>query len=235
MNEKSDMAERVGKRDEVRSRAAAVSPAASSPDTAATRLPTIAGTPEEANDFLRQARFDAWGKRVPRLFSHATVETLDERIAVDVRSWQAKRRDAPGTNYVIAGPRGVGKTHLAYAVLREEFLSGFSVLAWQTIDLLDALRPGNSDNAGEILRQLGTVDVLLLDDLGATRSTEWTLERFTGLVDKRYRESLATIITTNLNQQQAREVLGDRAADRLYSDAVVSLVDGASRRRGIGA
>lgn len=195
-------------------------------------LPDFAGTPDEAAPYLKELREEAWLKRCPKRFVGATIESLNDGVLNDVTYWKKARVLEPGTNLILSGPRGVGKTHIGYAILRDQFLRGKSVLAWQTVDLLDALRPGGGSDkdTSKVLRDLGSVEILLLDDVGATRTTEWTLERFTGLIDKRYRENLPTIFTTNLNQDEITDVIGLRAADRLYGGAVQIVLTGPSRR-----
>jgi DNA replication protein DnaC len=194
----------------------------------------IAGTPEEVEPYILEMRVESWEKRCPKRFAGATLDTLNENNLEDITYWRKALRSEPGTNLIISGPRGVGKTHIAYAVLRDQFLRGKTVLAWQTVDLLDALRPGGSENVSKVLRDLGSVELLLLDDVGATKSTDWTLERFTGLIDRRYRENLPTIVTTNLNQSETTDVIGLRAADRLYGGAVQIVLLGSSRRVPLG-
>jgi DNA replication protein DnaC len=197
-------------------------------------LGDFAGTPDEVAPYLKEIREEAWLKRCPKRFQRSTLDTLSEQVLGDVQYWKKARVLESGTNLILSGPRGVGKTHIAYAVLRDQFLRGTSVLAWQTVDLFDALRPGGDHDTGKVLRDLGDVEILLLDDVGATRTTDWTLERFTGLVDQRYRENLATIITTNLNQNEITDVIGLRAADRLYGGSVQVLLTGPSRRVPLG-
>ena len=194
----------------------------------------FAGTPDEIAPYLKELREEAWEQRCPKRFQSSTLETLSEQSLDDVRYWKKARLLEPGTNLILSGPRGVGKTHVAYAVLRDQFLRGRPVLAWQTVDLFDALRPNSDHDTSKVLRDVGNVEILLLDDVGATRTTDWTLERFTGLIEQRYRENLPTIITTNLNQNEITDVIGLRAADRLYGGSVQMLLTGPSRRVPLG-
>lgn len=189
------------------------------------------GTPQELDPFLREAREEAWNQRTPKIFVNAKLEDLDPNIVDDIRYWQEERKRNSGINYILMGPRGVGKTYAAYALLREEFFAGRTISAWQTVDLFDALRPGGADESERVSDLISTVDILLLDDLGATRTTEWTLERLTGLIDKRYREGLPTVATTNLDYRGAIDFLGERAADRLYGGAIQTIIGGDSRRK----
>lgn len=194
-------------------------------------LGSFIGTPAEMEPFLKEERVRAWEARTPKVFLGAELEKLENSIIDDINFWNDERKISPGTNLIFVGPRGVGKTFAAYAVLHNEFFAGKTVAAWQTVDLLDELRPGGDGNPDRISSLISTVDVLLLDDLGATKTTEWTLERFTGLVDHRYRETLPTIVTTNLDFSEATQVLGSRAADRLYGGAVQIIIGGDSRRK----
>ncbi len=194
-------------------------------------LGSFIGTPQEMEPFLREERVKAWDARTPKVFLSATLDKLSSSVVGDISFWEKERKVSPGTNFIFIGPRGVGKTFAAYAVLRKEFFEGKTVAAWQTVDLLDALRPGGDDNSERISEMISTVDILLLDDLGATKTTDWTLERFSGLIDRRYREMLPTIVTTNLDFGSVTEVLGSRATDRLYGGAVQTIIGGDSRRK----
>ena len=60
--------------------------------------------------------------------------------------------------------------------------------------------------------------VLLLDDLGAEKTTEWAAEKLTALVAERYRTGGRLVVATNLDFDQMAEKVGNRIADRLFDD-----------------
>lgn len=148
---------------------------------------------------------------------------------------------------VLTGPIGTGKTHQAYGALRRIAEAGpkrFEMIATTAPDMYGRLRPGGSDKGTEHeLKRLCRVPLLLLDDLGTEKLSEWTEEATTRLVNERYNECLPLIITTNFPIRTADgdaspdlvTRLGDRLASRLAQTATVVHLDGPDLRRGAAA
>jgi DNA replication protein DnaC len=169
----------------------------------------------------RQRRIDSERRRRVIL---ATLDRLDRRFArysdaqVDgqpiVARWVLSTIQGARDGLVLRGPVGCGKTHLAVAAYRACVAGGVLPAVAVTVPaLLDGLRPGREPV--EELRACEDARLLLLDDLAAERSTDWTAETLYRLVDARYARRLPTIITTNATGAMIREHLGDRIASRL--------------------
>jgi DNA replication protein DnaC len=140
---------------------------------------------------------------------------------------------------VLSGGAGSGKTHLAVAVLRElvrlcKILDGTD--GWCKHDrkgcfvsvpeLLAKIRATYSDPNGDEERLIDTyasVKYLVLDDLGAEKSTEWSISTLYLIIDRRYREMLPTIVTTNLTVDEIGQGLSRRIASRLASGKVITI------------
>lgn len=143
-----------------------------------------------------------------------------------------------GGGLLFAGNCGSGKTMLAAAVCGEVIsriqlnstqvdlatmfgvsLETYGVQAVKfvnAVDLLERLRCSYSTgNAYEILNEYRTAPLLVLDDLGAQKSTGWSGERLYDLINYRYMELLPIIITTNCRVEELRSAIGDRTFDRL--------------------
>lgn len=131
---------------------------------------------------------------------------------------------------VIRGPVGTGKTHAAVAAFRAVVRHGrhLSAVAVAVPALLDGLRPGRESI--ESLDACESAALLLLDDLAAERSTDWTAETLYRLIDARYARSLPTIVTTNATGAMIRSGLGDRIASRLNGLGRHVVLDGPDRR-----
>lgn len=108
-----------------------------------------------------------------------------------------------GTGLLITGNIGTGKTHLAVGIIKELILNrGVSCLFYDYRELLKEIQ--NSYNSTvqttelDVLRPVFEADVLLLDELGAVKPTEWVWDTVSLILNSRYNDSRATIITTNL-------------------------------------
>lgn len=139
---------------------------------------------------------------------------------------------AEARSLLLAGPVGTGKTYQAYGTLRAVSASGLPV-NWEAVayaDFTAELRPGGKDPEGSMRRYRDT-PLLLLDDLGAAKSSEWVEEITYRLINHRYEAMTASILTTNVPLPELRETLGDRIASRLVEMCTVVSLVGSDRRR----
>lgn len=142
-----------------------------------------------------------------------------------------------GEGLIMAGPSGSGKSHLAVAIVKAIAETGKSAIFQSVPELLAKLRltydkNNDGETEDEILEQLTKCDLLVLDDIGAEKQSAWTEERLYLLIDRRYRDKRATIVTTNLNYNEIEKLLGTRAMDRLLETCgIVKLTAGSYRRR----
>jgi DNA replication protein DnaC len=139
------------------------------------------------------------------------------------------------------GQPGVGKTHLAVAVLKDVVQkSGARGLFYDTRDLLRVIRstydPSIRTTELEILRPVMTADLLVLDDIGAEKTSEWVEETMNLIVNTRYNERRVTLFTSNYQDipddtdpNTLLSRIGSRMRSRLPRDVRVR-VDG---RRGL--
>lgn len=72
--------------------------------------------------------------------------------------------------------------------------------------------------------------ILILDDVGAEKLTDWVAETFYLIVNKRYNEMLPTIFSSNLAVGELAEMLGDRTASRIVEMCDIIKIDGEDRR-----
>jgi DNA replication protein DnaC len=132
-------------------------------------------------------------------YDFAYQPELDPRKVRDLASLAFVEGKA---NAALLGPPGVGKTHLAVAVLKQVMeSSGARGLFYDTRDLLRVIRstydPSIQTTELEILRPVMTADLLVLDDLGAEKTSEWVEETMNLIVNTRYNERRLTIFTSN--------------------------------------
>jgi DNA replication protein DnaC len=184
-------------------------------------------TPEERAERLAQAhahRRERWLSRVPVMYAQARLEDIRPE---DVRGG---RFDWPtaSLNLVLAGPVGTGKTHAAYAIGNWQVSTGVWVEAFTVVDLLEAMRPDGDARLGDWAKRC---QVLVLDDLGAAKASEWAVEQMTALLDTRLREKRRTIVTTNDTWDDLRAAWGARFMDRLAYTLHTIVFTGTSRRQ----
>ncbi|QOV41558.1 ATP-binding protein [Streptomyces ferrugineus] len=140
---------------------------------------------------------------------------------------------AEGPSLLIAGPTGTGKTYQAYGAIRTLLGRGVR-LRWEattSADLHARLRPRAGHDSERDLQTLVRCPLLLLDDLGAAKTSEWTEELTYRLINHRYEHMLPTLITTNLPTAELRTALGDRVASRLAEMTERVVLTGPDRRR----
>jgi DNA replication protein DnaC len=124
-----------------------------------------------------------------------------------------------GRGLWLMGDVGTGKTTLAMIVSKAAIDSGRSVAIYSLPRLLNLIRAAIETDAGMIgfLEQLAAVDLLHIDDLGAENTTEWVLEQLYSIVNSRYEDERAMIVTTNLRYDELIEQLGERTVSRLVA------------------
>ena len=128
----------------------------------------------------------------------------------------------------ITGTYGVGKTYLASCIANETIKNNITVIFGTLIQLLDFIKDTYKDyntSDKEYLDLYSNIDLLIIDDLGKEKPTEWVLEKLFLIVNNRYNNYLPIVITTNYNRNQLRERL---CVNKNYSivDSIISRLYG---------
>lgn len=112
---------------------------------------------------------------------------------------------------ILVGNNGVGKTHLACSIANKLIENGIPVIYGTLINLLAELRNSydtdNDISEMEIIKLYENVALLIIDDLGKEKPSEWGLEKLFTIINSRYENNLPVIITTNYNQNSLVERL----------------------------
>jgi DNA replication protein DnaC len=181
------------------------------------------------------------GADIPPLYASASFENFSlgnhpivrpqlQQVFVEVKAFA---RDFPATQYpglLLMGDTGTGKTHLAVAAFRAILARGFEGLFFDYQNLLDRIRssydPASNTSDKEAYRTAMEKEVLLLDDLGAHRVTDWTEDTVTSILTYRCNNRKPLIATTNLidpelgfkgdHRPRLAEQIGLRARSRLF-------------------
>ncbi|MFF3613085.1 ATP-binding protein [Streptomyces sp. NPDC002580] len=195
---------------------------------------TTAAPPDEPVTALEMADARIPARYRGALADHPQITAWAEQIA---RAGRPGPAGAPGISeggsLLIVGPTGTGKTHQAYGAVRALLARGVR-LRWEattSADLHARLRPRTGQDTERELQTLARCPLLLLDDLGAAKTSEWTEELTYRLINHRYEHLLPTLITTNLPTTELRTTLGDRVASRLAEMTERVILTGPDRRR----
>lgn len=198
----------------------------------------------------RYERFTAaqrWiASHVPARFHHA--ETTDPHVGNFTASYGLhQNRQA---SLLLLGPTGVGKTHQAYGAVNELtttlYEQAFPVVRavdWAptpdyqpalavttAADLYARMRPRPGVDSETVFDRHANAELLVLDDLGAAKHSDWVEELNYRLINHRYEHRLATLITSNVPPQQLAEHLGERVASRLSEMCTIVVLKGTDRR-----
>jgi DNA replication protein DnaC len=168
------------------------------------------------------------GAGIPPLYTKASFENflLSRDNPIGYREltevWLAVRgyaRDFPDTRkpgLLLMGEPGTGKTHLAVAAFRTIMSKGFEGLFFDYQTLLSRIRsgydPSSNSSDRETYRVALDAEVLLLDDLGAHRVTDWVEDTVTSIITSRCNQKKPLIATTNLIDPEAGDARYERAA-----------------------
>lgn len=158
---------------------------------------------------------------------YSTPGDLDSRLA----KWADDLADplSPGKGLILTGPVGVGKTwalwHAAERAVRAGFAGGICFV--QAGSFRRAVAPATTDPA--VFGKWKGIGLLILDDLGSPRLSEWDLDNLHELTHARWEYQLPTAVASNFHD--LRSLLGERVASRLAAGAVKVKLAGEDRRR----
>jgi DNA replication protein DnaC len=189
-------------------------------------------SPEQARERLAaraRLRSERFMLRMPDDYRTAALTDFDPQVQAKVEAWLA---DPKGRTLVVAGPGGVGKTHLGYAIGHATVAAGLWTEAYTVHDLLLDMRPGSDKPVSpyETEHRVKVCGSLLLDDLGAQSASPWATDVLTSIIDARVHSRRKTIITTNNRWAQLEEAWDSRMMDRLRKGLAVITMLGKSRR-----
>jgi DNA replication protein DnaC len=138
-------------------------------------------------------------------------------VFLSVRGYAREFPNTKQPGLLLMGYPGTGKTHLAVAALRALMAKGFAGLFYDYQNLLDKIRSGYDAASGssdrEAYRIAMDAEILLLDDLGAHRVTEWVEDTVTSIITTRCNQRKPLIATTNLTDPDAGFSTRERRAD----------------------
>jgi DNA replication protein DnaC len=151
---------------------------------------------------------------IPKRYEHCDFESYSTDVGLTPPQTESLKkakfltegfvREYPGSSekgLLFMGPSGVGKTHLAVAALKELIHRSHAGLFCDYRELLKEIQasynPASESTEMKILEPIRTVEILVLDDLGASKPSDWVRDIVGIVLNARYNENRTTIVTTN--------------------------------------
>lgn len=174
---------------------------------------------------VRRERALLAASRIPPRYAACSLESFElwepgnPTLSEALRKTRAFVAAYPGNNrgLLFMGPVGIGKTHLAVAAMRDVVLGhGARGLYVNMIELVQALQmsfDGGGRTREEIMTPVIESDVVVLDELGAGKLSQWVMDLLYHIVNSRYMRERVTLVTTNFTdhpKRQGEESLADR-------------------------
>jgi len=170
---------------------------------------------------------------IPKRFELAKYKDVPNNITTLFDKIKESRK-----GIFIHGECGTGKTHIAYAIAKQsEDVMKLDVRFYNIPDLIRHLKrdfteenkflSDENTNIGKLLNFSG---LLILDDFGTEKLTEWVEESLYMIINRRYENVYPTIFTSNLSPEKMVEKFGDRIVSRIIGSCDIVELKGNDRR-----
>jgi len=188
---------------------------------------------------------------IPKLYSESSLQTyqpskgnLSQLRAFNYAHTLVRDYPIVERGLLFMGSVGIGKTHLSVAILRGLIEKGISCRFYEYRSLLKEIQNSYNSNTNttemEVLAPLFEYEVIVLDELGAAKPSEWVQDTIGLIINARYNEKKITILTTNyfderraLTDETLEDRIGVRLRSRLHQMCRTVLFEGADYRRGL--
>jgi DNA replication protein DnaC len=146
---------------------------------------------------------------------------------------------AAGRGMWFTGDFGTGKTTLAMLISKTAMEADRTVAIYSLPRLLAMLRDTYDDDSEysltDLVDRLCSVDLLHIDDVGAEQTSQWVLEQLYTIVNTRYEDGRALVLTTNLAEEGLQAQIGERTVSRIFEICGMPLgLFGEDHRKGAG-
>ena len=179
---------------------------------------------------LARKRAAAVAGRLPKRFREVgfdrepviSILRANPHIVPEVRAYAShiSARLSEGRGLWFVGTVGTGKTTLAMLISKLAMEADHTVAIYSLPRLLAMLRDTYDDasdySLSDLIDRLCSVELLHVDDVGAEQTSPWVLEQLYTIINTRYEDGRAVLLTTNLDDGQLRVQIGERTVSRIY-------------------
>ncbi|MBA2341386.1 MAG: ATP-binding protein [Pyrinomonadaceae bacterium] len=187
--------------------------------------------------------------RIPRRYDHCSLQNFynvkgNQTIWRAIGETQTLLREFPAVErgLIFMGPVGVGKTHLSVAIIRGLVEKGAGCLFYEFGTLLKEIQnsynPISQTSEFKVLAPVYEAEVLILDELGASKPTDWVRDTMMQIINTRYNDRKLTIFTTNYldtrrttQEETLEDRIGVRLRSRLFEMCKTVILDGEDYRK----
>jgi DNA replication protein DnaC len=187
--------------------------------------------------------------RIPRRYAECSLQNYypsngygSQMKAFNYAFQLVRTYPAVDRGLLFMGPVGVGKTHLSVAILKGLIEKGVPCLFYEFGSLLkeiqDSYNPISQTSELRVLSPVYQAEVLVLDELGASKPTDWVRDTMMQIINTRYNDKRLTIFTTNYmdarrneREEILEERIGIRLRSRLFEMCKTVMIDGEDYRR----
>jgi DNA replication protein DnaC len=175
-------------------------------------------------------------------FHNYEARSESQKIAFTLAHRLALEFPAVDRGLLFTGTVGVGKTHLAVSILKGLTERGIPCLFYEFSALLKEIQDSYNSNTNtselNVLAPVLQADVLVLDELGGSKPTDWVRDTMMHIINTRYNDKKLTIFTTNYpderptdREETLEDRIGVRLRSRLYEMCKTVVIDGKDFRR----
>lgn len=172
---------------------------------------------DEEMRYIRDLRSKGFSKEEMKLYTFENDDNFNPKISQVAKNYANNflLMKSKGKGLIFSGDVGCGKTYLACCIANNLIDKGHSCLVTNFSELINRLT-GMYEGKQDYLDELNQYELLIIDDLGAERSTDYVDEIVWNIIDARYRKGLPMIITTNLKRTDL-ESNANLSRSRVYS------------------